>query len=106
MDVFTILADPHRRQIIELLAERERSVGELVAAFSVSQPAISRHLRILRDAGVVAVRGVAQQRIYRLEPQPLAAVDAWLARYRDFWSGRLDALERLALDQAEPGPTR
>jgi DNA-binding transcriptional ArsR family regulator len=96
MDVFSILADPHRRRIIDMLAERERSVNELVAAFSVSQPAISRHLRVLRDAGMVVVRGEAQQRIYRLQPEPLSAVDAWLARYRDFWNDRLDALEHLA----------
>ena len=93
-ELFTVLADPTRRQIIELLAERDRSAGDLVAAFTVSQPAISRHLRVLREAGLVAVRGEGQRRIYRLDPAPLADLDVWLARYRQFWSARLDALER------------
>ncbi len=88
-----VLADPIRREIIELLAEGERSAGELVADFTVSQPAISRHLRILREAGLVRVRGEGQRRIYRLDPAPLATLDGWLGRYRHFWSARLDALE-------------
>ena len=92
--MFAVLADPTRRQIIELLAERERSVGELVDAFSVSQPAISRHLRVLREAGLVRVRGAGQRHIYRLDAAPLAELDAWLARYRRFWEGRLDDLDR------------
>src|SRR5262245_65395061 len=92
--MFAVLADPTRRQILDLLAERDRSAGELGAAFPVSQPAISRHLRVLREAGLVRVRGDGQRRIYRLEPRPLAEVDAWLARYRRFWVGRLDDLER------------
>ncbi len=96
-ELLTVLADPIRREIIELLAEHERSAGELGAVFVVSQPAISRHLRVLREAGLVQVRGDGQRRIYRLEPAPLAALDDWLARYRHFWSARLDALEnRLA----------
>ncbi len=99
-ELLTVLADPTRREIIALLAERERSAGELVAAFTVSQPAISRHLRVLREAGLVRVRGEGQRRIYRLDPAPLAALDAWLARYRHFWSARLDALER-RLDQKQ-----
>ncbi|HEY8602667.1 MAG TPA: metalloregulator ArsR/SmtB family transcription factor [Thermomicrobiales bacterium] len=90
----TVLADPTRRQIIAMLAERERSAGELVAAFAVSQPAISRHLRILREAGLVAVRGEGQRRIYQLDAAPLAALDDWLMGYRRFWSARLDGLER------------
>ncbi len=88
-----VLADPIRREIIELLAEGERSAGDLVADFTVSQPAISRHLRILREAGLVRVRAEGQRRIYRLDPAPLATLDEWLARYRHFWSARLDALE-------------
>ena len=92
-ELLTVLADPSRRQILELLAERERSAGELVAAFSVSQPAVSRQLRVLREAGLVKVRGEGQRRIYRLEPAPLAKLDAWLERYRRFWNARLDALE-------------
>ncbi len=91
--MFAILADPTRRQIIELLADRERSVGELVAAFSVTQPAISRHLRVLREAGLVQVRGDGQRHIYTLDAAPLAELDAWLARYRRFWASRLDDLD-------------
>ncbi len=79
--------------MLELLAEREHSAGELGAAFSMSQPAVSRHLRVLREAGLVRVRGEGQRRIYRLEPAPLAELDAWLGHYRHFWSARLDALE-------------
>jgi len=92
-DVFAVLADPTRRQIIELLAEREHSAGELVAVFPVSQPAISRHLRVLRESGFVRVRGDGQRRIYELEAHRLAELDAWLERYRRFWSTRLDDLE-------------
>ena len=92
--MFAVLADPTRRQILDLLAERDRSAGELGAAFPVSQPAISRHLRVLREARLVQVRGEGQRRIYQLDPRPLAEVDAWLARYRRFWEGRLDDLER------------
>ena len=96
-EMFAVLADPTRRQIIELLAERERSVGELVDAFTVSQPAISRHLRVLREAGLVRVRGEGQRHIYQFDAAPLAELDGWLARYRRFWAGRLDDLElRLA----------
>jgi DNA-binding transcriptional ArsR family regulator len=97
-EVFTVLADPTRRQIIELLAEREHSAGELVATFSVSQPAISRHLRVLRETGFVRVRGDGQRRIYALEARRLAELDAWLERYRSFWNARLDDLEQ-QLDQ-------
>src|SRR6476620_7236561 len=93
-ELFMVLADPTRRQIIALLAERERSAGELVAAFAVSQPAISRHLRILREAGLVTVRGEGQRRIYSLDAEPLAALDDWLLGYRRFWATRLDRLEQ------------
>ncbi len=93
-ELFTVLADPTRRQIIAMLAERERSAGELVAAFDISQPAISRHLRILREAGLVTVRGEGQRRIYRLDAAPLAALDDWLMGYRRLWSARLDRLEQ------------
>ncbi len=89
-----VLADPTRREIMTLLAERERAAGELVTAFALSQPAISRHLRVLREAGLVRVRDEGRQRIYRLDAAPLADLDAWLAGYRHFWSARLDALER------------
>jgi DNA-binding transcriptional ArsR family regulator len=87
------LADPTRRQIVELLAEGEREAGEIAAQFPVSRPAISRHLRVLRDSGLVRSRPDAQRRIYSLDPAPLAEVDAWLGQYRSFWSNRLDALD-------------
>ena len=87
------LADPTRRRIVELLAERERPAGEIASHFETSRPGISRHLRVLRDHGLVRVREQAQQRLYSLDPAPLAELDAWLERYRAFWTGRLDALE-------------
>jgi DNA-binding transcriptional ArsR family regulator len=91
---FAVLAEPTRRRILDLLRERERSVGELVAALGISQPGVSKHLRVLREAGLVAVRRDAQRRWYGLDPAPLAEIDAWLAPYRRLWAGRLDALER------------
>jgi DNA-binding transcriptional ArsR family regulator len=93
MSLFEALADPHRRQILDLLRDGERAAGDLVEALPLSQPGASRHLRILRDAGLVTVRKDAQRRIYRLTPGRLAELDAWLAPYRKFWSNRLDALE-------------
>ena len=98
MQVFEVLADPIRREIIALLAAGERPAGELSAAFEVSRPAVSRHLRVLREAGLVRWRSEAQRRIYSLDPRPLAEVDEWLSRYRHFWAGRLDALERLVTE--------
>jgi DNA-binding transcriptional ArsR family regulator len=91
---FTVLAEPNRRKILDLLRDEERPVGELVAALDVSQPAVSKHLRILREAGLVAVRTDAQRRLYRVRPEPLQAVDRWLEPYRRQWERRLDALER------------
>jgi DNA-binding transcriptional ArsR family regulator len=96
---FAVLAEPTRRSILDLLRERERSVGELVERLTVSQPGVSKHLRVLRDAGLVSVRTDAQRRVYGLRAEPLAEIDAWLGPYRAFWSGRLDALER-HLDEA------
>lgn len=93
MNTFSALADPIRLDIVETLAVRSRSVNELVGMFDVSQPAISRHLRVLREAGLVSVMPVGQSRVYRLDPAPLREIDAWLERYRDLWSSRLDALE-------------
>jgi DNA-binding transcriptional ArsR family regulator len=87
------LADPTRLRIVELLAEGERSAGELAASFAVSRPAVSRHLRVLREHGLVRSRPQAQRRVYSLDPTPLAELDEWLARYRPFWAQRLDALE-------------
>jgi DNA-binding transcriptional ArsR family regulator len=94
MDALAALADPTRRRIVELLGRGERSAGELVEEFDVSAPAISQHLKALREARLVRVRVDAQRRIYALDPAGLAEVDAWLAGVRRFWSGRLDALER------------
>ena len=93
MDAFNALADPTRREIVELLAEGERSAGEIASHFSVSRPAVSRHLRVLRERGLVRAREQAQRRLYSLDPAPLAELDAWLARYRGFWAERLDALD-------------
>jgi DNA-binding transcriptional ArsR family regulator len=87
------LADPTRRHIVELLAERERDAGEIASHFDVSRPAVSRHLRVLREHGLVRARSEAQRRIYSLDPAPLEEMDAWLARYRGFWANRLDALD-------------
>ena len=87
------LADPTRRQIVELLATRDRSAGEIASHFRVSRPAVSRHLRVLRESGLVHARPHRQQRIYALDPAPLAELDDWLARYRTFWTSRLDALD-------------
>ena len=90
---FAVLAEPSRRHILDLLRERERSVGELVAHLRLSQPGVSKHLRVLREAGLVDVRVDAQRRWYQLRPEPLAEVDAWLEPYRRLWSARLNALE-------------
>jgi DNA-binding transcriptional ArsR family regulator len=90
---FELVAEPARRGILDLLRERERSVGELVEQIGLSQPGVSKHLRALREAGLVEVRRDAQRRWYRLQPQPLAEIDSWLRPYREFWAGRLDALE-------------
>lgn len=90
--MFEVLAEPHRRRILDLLRERERPVGDLVTALGISQPAVSKHLRVLREAGLVDVRPDAQRRIYRLRPEPLADLDDWLGEYRDLWTRRLDAL--------------
>ena len=92
MNVYEALADPHRRRIIELVGERERTAGAIVEALGISQPGASQHLKALRDAGLVAVRKDAQRRVYRLRPEKLAEVDAWLAPYRRFWINRIDAL--------------
>lgn len=92
MDAIEALADPTRRRIVELLAEGERSAGEIAAEFETSRPGVSRHLRVLREHGLVRARGDGQRRLYSLDPAPLAELDAWLERYRAFWTNRLDAL--------------
>jgi len=90
---FEVLAEPRRRDILDLLRAGERPVGELVEELALTQPAVSKHLKILRDAGLVEVRRDAQRRVYRLRPAPLAEIDAWLEPYRALWHTRLDALE-------------
>jgi DNA-binding transcriptional ArsR family regulator len=92
--VFDALADPTRRRILELVASGERTAGALAAEFAMSRPAVSRHLRVLRDAGLLAWRGEAQRRLYRLDGEPLAAAGAWIERTRSNWASRLDAFER------------
>jgi DNA-binding transcriptional ArsR family regulator len=103
MTGFEALAEPTRRRIVELLAAGERSAGDIVAEFDVSAPAISQHLKVLREAGLVRVRAEAQRRIYGLEPGGLAEIDGWLERVRRFWGASLDALER---ELAKPAPRR
>lgn len=93
-DAFSVIAEPARRRILERLLRTDSSVGELVAVLEMSQPAVSKHLRVLREAGFVSARTAAQQRIYRIESRPLADIDAWLAPYRRLWTRHLDALER------------
>src|SRR5919201_2847215 len=95
-----VLAEPRRLQILDLLRDREGPVGELVTRLGVSQPAVSKHLRVLRDAGLVEARIDAQRRVYRLQPEMLRELDRWLAPYRALWSGSLDRLEQ-HLDQME-----
>jgi DNA-binding transcriptional ArsR family regulator len=91
---FEVLAEPNRRQILDLLRAGERAVGELVDQLALTQPAVSKHLRVLREAGLVEVRIDAQRRLYQVRPEPLAEVDDWLEPYRRMWPARLDALER------------
>jgi len=93
MDTLAALADPTRRRILELLVDGEVPAGDLSDQFSVSRPAISRHLRVLREAGLVRSRVDGQRRVYALDAQPLAELDAWLAPYRRFWTQRVDALD-------------
>jgi DNA-binding transcriptional ArsR family regulator len=88
-----VLGEPRRLQILDLLRERERPVGELVERLGVSQPGVSKHLRVLRDAGLVEARADAQRRLYRIRPEPLAELDEWLASYRELWTTHLDRLE-------------
>ena len=97
---FEVLAEPNRRRILDLLRVEERPVGDLQRALAISQPAVSKHLRVLRDAGFVDVRADAQRRVYRVRAEPLREIDEWLAPYRALWSSRLDDLER-HLDEME-----
>ncbi len=92
--VFEIIAEPNRRAILSLLARSQHSVGDLERKLRLTQPAVSKHLRVLREAGIVEARVDAQRRLYRLRPEPLQEIEAWLAPIREFWSSHLDALER------------
>lgn len=103
--VFNIIAEPNRRAILGLLASSQQSVGEIERQLGMTQPAVSKHLRVLRDAGFVEATVDAQRRLYRLRPEPFQEVDAWLAPFRQFWSAHVDALER-HLDRMESAPTK
>lgn len=100
---FTIVAEPNRRAILSLLLASERSVGELEQELRLSQPSVSKHLRVLREAGFVESRVEAQRRLYRLKVEPLMEIDAWLVPFRRFWSKHVDALEQ-HLDKLEKSP--
>ena len=99
--VFEIIAEPNRRAILSLLVLSEQSVGEIERQLRMTQPTVSKHLRVLRDAGFVESTVDAQRRLYRLRPEPLREIDAWLAQFRRFWSAHIDALER-HLDRMDP----
>jgi DNA-binding transcriptional ArsR family regulator len=94
METFEIIAEPNRRAILSLLVSSEQSVGEIERQLRMTQPTVSKHLRVLRDAGFVESTVDAQRRLYRLKPEPFQQVDAWLAQFRRFWSAHIDALER------------
>ena len=101
MEVFAALAEPTRRQILELLAGGERSAGDLARRFTLTQPAVSQHLRALRDAGLVRARRDAQRRMYSIDGRGFSKIDAWLSRYRVFWTKHLDALKSALQDEDE-----
>lgn len=100
---FAVIAEPNRRAILSLLLDSERSVGDLERELHLSQPSVSKHLRVLKDAGFVEARIEAQKRLYRLRPEPLMELDAWLVPFRRFWSKHIDALER-HLDEMDRPP--
>jgi DNA-binding transcriptional ArsR family regulator len=102
--VFGIIAEPNRRAILSLLVSSQQSVGEIERQLRMTQPTVSKHLRVLREAGFVEFTVDAQRRLYRLKPEPLQEVDMWLAQFRRFWSAHLDALERHLdrMDQSTP----
>jgi DNA-binding transcriptional ArsR family regulator len=108
MESFEIIAEPNRRAILSLLVSSEQSVGEIERQLRMSQPTVSKHLRVLRDAGFVESTVDAQRRLYRLKSEPFQELDAWLARFRRFWSAHGDALERhlnrIDLDRMDPDP--
>jgi DNA-binding transcriptional ArsR family regulator len=94
LSTFEVVAEPNRRQILDLLRRHERPVQELVTELGLAQPAVSKHLRVLREAGLVTASVDAQRRVYQLQAAPLREVDAWVTPYRQYWEGHLDALER------------
>jgi DNA-binding transcriptional ArsR family regulator len=100
--VFAILAEPNRRALLNLLATSERTVGELERRLRMPQPSVSKHLRVLREAGFVESRVDAQRRVYRLRPEPFMEVDSWLEQFRRFWSAHVDSLERHLDRQPDP----
>ena len=102
--MFEVIADPNRRAILSLLVSSQQSVGEIERQLRMTQPAVSKHLRVLREAGFVEATVDAQRRLYRLRPEPLQELDAWLAPFRRFWSAHVDALERHLdrMDQSTP----
>jgi len=108
--VFDIIAEPSRRAILSLLVSSEQSVGEIEYQLSMPQPTVSKHLRVLRDAGFVEATVDAQRRLYRLKPEPFQEVDAWLSQFRRFWSAHVDALERhldrMNSDQSAPSKNK
>ena len=103
--VFEIIAEPNRRAILSLLVSSQQSVGEIESQLGMTQPTVSKHLRVLREAGFVESTVDAQRRLYRLKPEPFQEVDMWLAQFRKFWSAHLDALER-HLDRMEQSTDR
>jgi DNA-binding transcriptional ArsR family regulator len=104
--VFEIIAEPNRRAILSLLVLSEQSVGEIERQLQMSQPTVSKHLRVLREAGFVESTVDAQRRLYRLKPEPLQEIDAWLAPFRQFWSAHVDALERHLDQMDQPTPAK
>jgi DNA-binding transcriptional ArsR family regulator len=104
--VFEVIAEPNRRAILNLLVSSQQSVGEIERQLQMSQPAVSKHLRVLREAGFVEATVEAQRRLYRLRPEPLQEVDAWLTPFRRFWSAHVDALERHLDRMSEPKPKK
>ncbi len=104
--VFEIIAEPNRRAILNLLVSSDQSVGEIERLLGMPQPTVSKHLRVLRDAGFVESTVDAQRRLYRLKPEPLQELDAWLEPFRRFWSAHVDALERHLDRMDQPPPTK
>ena len=104
VSTFEVVAEPNRRQILDLLRRHERPVQDLVAELGLAQPAVSKHLRVLREAGLVTASVDAQRRVYQLHAAPLRELDAWVAPYRQYWEGHLDALERHLSKMGEPHP--